>query len=174
MARTKGHPFLLDESRRIGFTFIEIMLVVSVIMILATIAVQSLLRSRLTTSESAVIANMRTLANAVEMYHSANQSYPDDWQADLYTDADPDYGPPAFNLSMSNSTLQGYTYTYTPLPGGCTTACSDYALSSVPQTLGSTGSRAFFVDRTGVIRHCTGSGPADADDQPMHLPPEAC
>jgi len=174
MARNRGHPFLLDESRRSGFTFIEIMLVVSVVMILATIAVQSLLRSRLTTSESAVIANMRTLANAVEMYRSVNQSYPDDWQADLYTDADPDYGPPAFNSLMSNSTLQGYTYTYTPLPGGCATACSDYTLSSVPQTLGSTGSRAFFVDRTGVIRHCTGAGPADASDAPMHLAPIVC
>lgn len=157
-----------------AFTFIEVMLVVSILAILAVVAIQNLLRSRMTTSETVAIANFRTLATALEMYRSANQRYPSDWQTDLYTDAEPDFGPPAFNVAMSNSAVQGYTYTYTPLSGGCTTTCSDYTLSGVPPASGNTGSRAFVVDRTGVIRHCTGTGPADANDPSIEQPPVAC
>lgn len=162
------------EVKRRGLTLIEVMVVVSIVALLAVVVIQSLTRSRVAAIESTAIANLRTLANSLEMYRSANQQYPGDWQADLYTNVEPDFGPPGFNLPMNGSTLQGYTYAYSPLPSGCTSACTDYTLSSVPQTVGGTGTRAFHVDRSGIIRHCVGAGPADASDQPIEQAPNAC
>ncbi len=162
------------EVKRRGLTLVEVMVITSIVALLAVVAIQSLTRSRVVTIESTVIANLRTLANSLEMYHSANQQYPGDWQADLYTNVDPDFGPPGFNLPMNGSTLQGYTYTYSPLPSGCTSACIDYTLSSIPQTVGATGTRAFLVDRSGIIRHCVGAGPANVSNQPIGQAPNAC
>jgi len=167
------HRQVIEVKRR-GFTLIEVMVVVSIVALLAVVAIHSLIRSRVAAIESTAIANLRTLTNSLEMYRSVNQRYPSDWQAEMYTNADPDFGPPAFNASMAGSAIQGYVYTYTPLPAGCSSTCSDYTLSSVPQTFGTTGSRAFFIDRSSVIRHCTGAGPADATGQPVAQPPSAC
>ena len=165
--------FFLGKARA-GFTFIEVMIVVAVISLLASMAVYNLLRARLTANEAAVMGNQRTLIGALEMYRGSNGAYPDDWQGQLYETAEPDYGPPAFNLEMDDSELQGYLYTYAGQPGGCAGDCSGYTLSGIPATLGITGSRAFFVDQTGVIRHCRGAGPADVTDPPMHLAPIDC
>lgn len=157
-----------------GFTLVEVMLVVSITALLAAVAIHSLLRSRTIGIETATVANLRTLANSLEMYHASNASYPDNWQAEMYANADPPFGPPAFNTAMAGSLVQGYAYTYTSLPGGCASNCSDYTLTSAPETLGMTGTRAFFVDRSGTIRHCPGAGPAKVTSQPIEQPPAAC
>lgn len=150
------------------------MIVVAVIGLLAAIAIYNALRARITANEAVVMGNQRALVSSLEMYRGSNGAYPDEWQADLYEEAEPDYGPPAFNLEMAASALQGYRYTYAAMPSGCSDACAGYTMTSDPDTLGITGSRAFYVDQTGVIRHCQGEGPADATDPPMHLAPSAC
>ena len=157
-----------------GFTLVELLVVIAVIGLLASMAIYNVLRARTTANETAAIGNLRTLVNALETYHTSNVWYPDDWQTDLYDNTSLEFGPPAFRLSMDASEHQGYLYTYTPVPTGCSTTCSGYTISSVPQTTGLTGSRAFFVNETGIIRHCIGEGPADAHDQPIHLAPASC
>ena len=75
---------------------------------------------------------------------------------------------------MDDSNHQGYLYTYTAQPDGCAGNCTGYTLTAFPSTLGLTGSRAFFVDESGIIRHCNGEGPADAGDRPLYQLPLAC
>lgn len=164
----------VTDVRRRAFTLVEIMVVVSIIGLLAAVAIQSLLRSRAVSMETAAIANLRTLTSSLEMYQASNSGYPDAWQAEMYTNANPTFGPPTFNTAMASSLVQGYLYTYTPLPAGCSSTCSAYTLSGVPQLPGLTGTRALFVDRSGIIRHCTGPGTADATDQPIEQPPAPC
>ena len=150
------------------------MTVVSIMAVLATLVMPSLLRSRTTALETTAIVNLRTLASSLELYQTANNRYPDSWQTQMYTAATPPFGPASFNTAMAGSVVQGYAYTYTAAPAGCTTNCTDYALSGIPQILGLTGTRAFFLDRSSMIRHCRGAGPADATSQPIGQPPVAC
>lgn len=160
--------------RRRGFTLVEIIMVVVIIALLASIAIPSALRARAAANEAAAMGNLRSVVTALEMYRTGGGNYPAAWQDDLYAEAEPDFGPPQFDLEMDDSEVQGYRHTYTAQPDGCTDACSGFVISSVPATYGQTGSRAFFVDHTGVIRHCAGEGPADATDGPMHFIPAAC
>jgi prepilin-type N-terminal cleavage/methylation domain-containing protein len=61
-----------------GFSLLELLIVVAIILIIATIAVPALLRSRQSANESHAVANLRTLNTAEVQYLSSNQgSYGD-------------------------------------------------------------------------------------------------
>ena len=55
-----------------GFTLLELMIVVAIILIIATIAIPSLLRSRQAANESSAVANLRTFSTAQVAYSQAN------------------------------------------------------------------------------------------------------
>src|SRR5215467_7688516 len=61
-----------------GFSLLELLIVVAIILIIATIAIPSLLRSRQSAQESAAVAQLRTINTAEVTYLSSNQgSYGD-------------------------------------------------------------------------------------------------
>ena len=63
---------------RRGFSLLELLIVVAIILIIATIAIPSLLRSRQAANESAAVANVRTINTAQVTYlSSAAGSYGD-------------------------------------------------------------------------------------------------
>lgn len=55
-----------------GFSLLELLIVVGIILVIATMAIPSLLRSRQTANESAAVANLRTISNAEAGYLSAS------------------------------------------------------------------------------------------------------
>ncbi len=143
-----------------GFTLVEIMIVVAIIALLAAIAIPNVLRGRTSANESAAIGNIRALISSLEMFRSTNNAYPATaaWVTGMYTNANPAFGPPSFNHTMdgtvcpssaTSSCVQGYDYTYAS--GGAST----YTLLVLPDVLNTTGTRSFYADETGVIRHCT-------------------
>jgi prepilin-type N-terminal cleavage/methylation domain-containing protein len=56
-----------------GFSLLELLIVVAIILIIATIAIPSLLRSRQAANETHAVANLRTLNTAEVQYISSNQ-----------------------------------------------------------------------------------------------------
>ncbi len=159
-----------------GFTLVEIMIVVAIIALLAAIAIPNVLRGRTTANESAAIGNLRALISSLEMVRSVNQVYPDqtvatlDFRDTLYgVDGapcvaggapNPDFGPPSFCLALTGggaaNTVQGFVYTYA---NGATIG-QTYTVLATPGTLGTTGTRSFVANETGLVRHCTGTGTA--------------
>ncbi|MBI1387898.1 MAG: prepilin-type N-terminal cleavage/methylation domain-containing protein [bacterium] len=68
-----------------GFTLIELLIVVAIIGILAAIAVPNFLNAQIRAKWAAETANMKTIADALEMYFLDNNSYPGDHDLDEYT-----------------------------------------------------------------------------------------
>src|SRR6202521_3736249 len=63
---------------RNGFSLLELLIVVAIILIIATIAIPSLLRSRQSAQESSAVAQLRTINTAKNTYIGSNQgSYGD-------------------------------------------------------------------------------------------------
>ena len=61
-----------------GFSLLELLIVVAIILIIATIAIPSLLRSRQSAQESSAVAQLRTINTAEVTYIGSNQgSYGD-------------------------------------------------------------------------------------------------
>jgi hypothetical protein len=128
-------------------------------------------------------ANLRKMASSLEIYLSEQGSYPTDWLEDMYAGAGGDggftYGPPEFAFGLSPSkVVQGYQYRYTPQPAGCKAGeCSGYALTAVPSgkpAFGVSVDRSFYVDETGILRHCLGTSEADAADPQAADEPTPC
>ncbi len=154
-----------------GFTLVEIMIVVAIIALLAAIAIPNVLRGRTAANESAAIGNTRAVVSSLEMFRSTQNTYPTTagtWLTSMYGAGavpaacaaglapDPDFGPPSFCNTMAGGAtaatglVQGYKWTYTPVASGAT-----YTVQTTPLTLNNTGTRSFFVNESGLIRHCT-------------------
>lgn len=65
------------DARRAGFSFIELLVAVSIIAILAAIAIPNFLEAQTRSKVARVKAELATLATALEAYHVDNNVYPD-------------------------------------------------------------------------------------------------
>jgi prepilin-type N-terminal cleavage/methylation domain-containing protein len=124
-----------------GFTLVEIMIVVAIIVLLAAIAIPNLLRARLSANEATAIAAMRTISTASESYRAAQSppAYP------TALNSLSSANPPYIDSVLGGGNKSGYSYTWT---GGGTT----YSVVGAPQTANVTGVRSFYVDQSGVVR----------------------
>src|SRR5712692_5985290 len=57
-----------------GFSLIELLIVVAIILIIAAIAIPNLLRSRIAANESSAVASIRTINTAEVSYSTSNPS----------------------------------------------------------------------------------------------------
>jgi prepilin-type N-terminal cleavage/methylation domain-containing protein len=73
--------------KRLGFTLIELLIVVAIIAILAAIAVPNFLEAQARSKVSRTKADMRTVAVAIESYHTDHNRY-------VYVNQTPGYGLP--------------------------------------------------------------------------------
>jgi len=62
--------------RQLGFTLLEMMVVVAIIAILAGILIPNFTRARAQAATSACMSNEKTIATALELYYTDNQKYP--------------------------------------------------------------------------------------------------
>jgi prepilin-type N-terminal cleavage/methylation domain-containing protein len=140
-----------------GFSLIELLIVVAIILILAAIAAPKLNQNRMHAQETAAIREMQTIHTAQTQYYS---------QFGRYATALPELGPPAggqegpsaANLipgELAKGQHSGYKFTMTGGPNG-------YTISAVPEAFGNTGRRTFFSDQSLVIRQNWSNEPATA------------
>ncbi|MBI5873697.1 MAG: prepilin-type N-terminal cleavage/methylation domain-containing protein [Candidatus Omnitrophica bacterium] len=136
-----------------GFTLVEIMIVVGVIVVLAAIAIPGILRSRMNANEAAAIASVKTISWATTTYRAGNPAYPANL-SDLATSS-----PAYVDSVLGSGTKQGYNFA---LAGGANT----FNVTAAPATANVTGVRTFFVDESGVIRGSS-NGTADVTSLPI-------
>jgi type IV pilus assembly protein PilA len=142
-----------------GFSLIELLIVVAIILIIAAIAIPTLLRSRIAANEAAAVSSLRTITTAE---HAYAQTYPEIG----FTCTLSELGPPAGGSPISSTstgaidavvasgTKQGYTLSL----GNCTgTPRSTFNSVAVPVTPGATGVRSFCSDASGVIWYAVDS-----------------
>jgi len=146
-----------QNRRRRGFSLIELMIVIAIILIIATIALPKLNRAKMYAHETAAIKTLQTIHTAQTQYQSQFGRF-----ATSLTELGPPQsgqpGPQAADLienSLAAGEKSGYKFTVTGNQAG-------YVISAVPVAYNSTGSRTFYSDQTMQIRQNYGPEPATA------------
>jgi type IV pilus assembly protein PilA len=139
-----------------GFSLIELLIVVAIILIIAAIAIPNLMRARIAANESAAASTLRTINTAEVSYITA---YPASNYGVLTVLGGPaPCTPSATTACLIDNTLatdnggagkSGYhSAVATPTPG-------KYAATEVPVSLGSTGVNSFCATEDAVIHKNT-------------------
>ncbi|HMD43875.1 MAG TPA: prepilin-type N-terminal cleavage/methylation domain-containing protein [Candidatus Acidoferrum sp.] len=146
-----------------GFSLIELLVVVAIILIIAAIAVPNLMKSKMSANEAGAAESVRTIVTGETTYSSAcpDIGYSATLQ-ELNTGAICASGKNIIDdvLGASDPSFKsGYTFTYTfSTTGGPMN--TGFTIVAAPSAQGYTGNRAFSSDQTGVIRYTlNGSAP---------------
>ncbi len=137
-----------------GFSLIELLIVVAIILIIAAIAIPNLLRSRIAANEASAVGTIRTINTAEITY---NSTYPTVGYSSTLTDMGPATGTPTSTtaglldetLAQASPTKSGYVFTY---GNGGGTPIATYTINGDPVSANSSGVRTFYSDESGVIR----------------------
>ena len=163
------------RQKQVGFSLIELLIVVAIILIIAAIAIPSYLRSRLLANEASTAESLRAI-NTAEVTYSTTYGTGFAPLANL-GGANPCVTSAAtaciLDSLLSSGTKSGYTIT-TPTPGAIGTVATpnpNFSVGAVPIALGQTGQRSFCSDQTGVIRtDPTGAAPPNPCDSGALVP----
>ncbi len=156
----------MRNTKQAGFSLIELLIVVAIILIIAAIALPNLLIARMSANEASAVQSLRTIQSAETAYaityptvgFSVNLS-------DLSGASNSACSATSTQACLIDSTLasgskSGYTLTW--LGDGLTPSLS-YNINADPFVRGSSGRRSFFTNYPGVIRW-NDSGPASMSD----------
>jgi prepilin-type N-terminal cleavage/methylation domain-containing protein len=143
-----------------GFSLIELLLVVTVILIIAAIAIPNFLRSRMRANETSAVASLRVIDTAAVTY---SITYPDlGFPPQLTTlgGANPCSSSSTQSCLiddlLAQGTKSGYSFVWT---GDGATPSVSFTVTGTPQAVGASGQRMFCTDQSGVIHYDpTGSG----------------
>ncbi len=148
------------RTRQRGFSLIELLIVIAIILIILSIALPQMSKSRMHAQEMSAIAELQTINQAEVQYQSQFGQFATSLaQLGPPTTAGAAEGPAAAGLipgSLASGTSGGYNFTLAATGTG-------YSITAVPKAFGSTGRRTFYSDQTGIKRENWGQDPATAN-----------
>lgn len=150
----------MQRAKSAGFSLVELLIVIAIIMVIAGIAIQNGHRARLNAVETIVVRQMQTIGQAQTQYLTQFGKYADTLAA-LGPAIDRQEGPSAARLipaSLASGEKNGYIFTLKITPEG-------YVVLAMSKVFGSTGRCTFYLDQDGVVHQNWGKEPADAASQ---------
>jgi prepilin-type N-terminal cleavage/methylation domain-containing protein len=149
------------RNKQKGFSLIELLIVVAIILIIAAIAIPNLIRSKMAANEASAVASLRTYNTSIVAFSTTYGTDPT-----ALSNLGPATTPSSTSADLVDSLLgatapikSGYDFTYSYTSASPVT---QYNIVSVPQST-STGQRKFYTDQSGVIWQTTdGTAPTSS------------
>ena len=151
--RQNNQPAKTSAAR--GFSLIELLVVVAVILIISAIAIPNFIRSKMRANEAAAVANLRNITTAETVYST---TYGIGYTTNLTqlggTTAIVDQNNAGLIDSvLASGSKTGYTFTYSILVSDAAGHVLAFAITADPTLAGRSGDRHFYADQSAIIRH---------------------
>jgi type IV pilus assembly protein PilA len=150
------------RNARAGFSLIELLIVISIILVILTVALPRMGKALMSARETGAVKAITTIHTAQVQYYSSYNRYAASLQ-ELGPPASGAEGPAAAGLierDLATGEKGGYKYTLTSTPTG-------YAITAAPIKFNSDGSKTYFSDSGMGIHYHTGQEPAAISDPLM-------
>jgi prepilin-type N-terminal cleavage/methylation domain-containing protein len=123
-----------------GFSLIELLIVVAIILIIAAIAVPNLIKSKMAANESAAVGSVRTIVTGELTYSNTNGGAGFQSLANLYSAG-------LIDNVLGSGTKSGFSFTAAPAG----TNNSQFIATGAPVTPGTTGTNYYCAVEDAVI-----------------------
>jgi len=139
-----------------GFSLIELLIVIAIILIIAAIAIPNFLRAKMSAHEASAVASIHAISTAEITYSSANPLIG-------FSAALADLGPAGAGIidnTLASGQKSGYQFTYATVGS---VPYSQYTLNVNPTLRAVTGQRSYYSDQTNLIHYNQNgvAGPTD-------------
>lgn len=148
-----------------GFSLIELLIVVAVILVIAAIAIPNFIRSKMRANEAAAVSNVRNITTGEVIYST---TYNIGYSATLAqlggnTVVVDQNNAGLIDSVLSAGTKTGYSFTYNVVSTDANGNVLAYSINADPVLPGQSGDRHFYADQSAIIRQNTTSvaGPTD-------------
>jgi type IV pilus assembly protein PilA len=140
-----------------GFSLIELLIVVAIILIIAAIAIPNLLHAKMAANEAAAASSIHAINTAEISYSTA---YPSVGFSATLADLGP-AGAAYLDSTLVSGTKSGYNFLY--VQDTSNTPSTGYTLNVDPVIRGSSGQRSFYSDQFNVTHYNQNAtaGPTD-------------
>jgi prepilin-type N-terminal cleavage/methylation domain-containing protein len=125
-----------------GFSLVELLIVVAIILIIAAIAIPNLVKSKMAANEAAAVGSVRTVVTSELTYASIFPSTGFTSLANLYSAG-------LIDSVLGGGSKSGYSFVTV---AGSATPASTFTANANPITVGTTGTNYYRSDQTGVIQ----------------------
>ena len=153
-----------------GFSLVELLVVVAIILVIAALAIPNFMRAKMAANESSAVESIRNINTAEAQY---NTTYGLGFTGTLAnlggsgstcsTSGATSTAACLIDEVLANNVAQGGKSGYTFTLGG---GNASYTILGLPITAGQTGQRAFCSDQTDVIRYNVGGTACNSQSDP--------
>jgi type IV pilus assembly protein PilA len=149
-----------------GFSLIELLIVVAIILIIAAIAIPNLLRSRMAANEASAVGSLRTINTAAVTYFTTyGIGYPSTLAKLGPASTASSTTADLIDSVLASGAKSGFSFSFSAA-AAVSGSVNQYSITATPLSAGVTGQRSFFTDQSGVIR-ANASGTADVNSTPI-------
>lgn len=143
------------KRRRNGFSLIELLIVIAIILIIAAIAIPELISSRMSANEASAVANIRTITTAQTAYsiqYGTGFSTQLSFLGDAGGTTSTATNAVLIDRVLATGTKSGYDFLYAVTATDGNGNPTSYTINANPVVQGATGRRFFYSDQTCIIR----------------------